>query len=75
MMHIVGKQMPRVILGQTTILEHLLKDGLLNEYYSTALGISQATEWLQCTVHQITQRYPNMRILEIGKDPILKNVG
>ena len=37
-MHIVGREMLRVIRGETTILEHLLPDGLLDSYYSNALG-------------------------------------
>ena len=30
--HFVGKEMPRVIRGETTILEHLLPNNLLDNY-------------------------------------------
>ena len=65
-MHIVGREMPRVIHGETTILEHLLPNNILENYYSNALGFTQFTEWLSCMVGQMTHRYPRMKILEIG---------
>ena len=65
-MHIVGREMPRVIRGETTILEHLLPDGLLDNYYSNALGFPQFTTWLSQMTAQLTHRYPHMNVLEIG---------
>ncbi|PYI00038.1 beta-ketoacyl synthase domain-containing protein [Aspergillus ellipticus CBS 707.79] len=65
-MHIIGQQMPEVIRGQTTILEHLVPTGLLDDYYVDALGFPQFSLWLARTVGQVTQRYPSMDILEIG---------
>ena len=66
MMHIVGREMPRVIHGETTILEHLLPNNLLDNYYSNALGFPQFTEWLSRMVAQLSHRYPRMKILEVG---------
>lgn len=65
-MHIVGEQMPRAIRGETTMLEHLLMTGLLDEYYAEALGMSEGTKVLAETVLQVARRYPSMRILEVG---------
>ena len=65
-MHIVGREMPRVIHGETTILEHLLPNGLLDSYYSNALGVPQCTTWLSRMTAQLTHRYPRMNVLEIG---------
>ncbi|KAL8678456.1 MAG: hypothetical protein Q9186_005194 [Xanthomendoza sp. 1 TL-2023] len=65
-MHIVGRQMPRVIHGETTILEHLLPNNLLDNYYSNALGFPQFTMWLSRMAALLTHRYPRMKILEIG---------
>lgn len=65
-MHIVGREMPRVIHGETTILEHLLPNNLLNNYYSNALGFPQFTTWLSRMTAQLSHRYPRMNILEIG---------
>src|SRR5438045_693306 len=45
-MKVVGEQMPKVIRGETTILEHLLPTGLLDEYYVNALGFPQFSKWL-----------------------------
>ena len=80
-MHIVGREMPRVIHGETTILEHLLPDNILDDYYSNALGFPQFTEWLSRMVGQMTHRYPRTKILEIGAGTggatkgIFKNIG
>jgi hybrid polyketide synthase/nonribosomal peptide synthetase ACE1 len=52
-MHTIGKHMPAVIRGETTILEHLTKDNLLNDYYGEALGISYYTEYLARIVGQL----------------------
>lgn len=63
---VVGEQIPRVIFEETSILEHLMKDDLLYNYYSKALGFSEYTGFLAATVAQITNRYPHMNVLEIG---------
>lgn len=65
-MHVVGKQMPSVIRGQTTILEHLTQGNLLEDFYQNALGMNLYTRFLSRIVSQITNRYPHMNILEVG---------
>lgn len=65
-MHILGREMPRVFDGATTILEHLLPNNLLDSYYSNALGFPQLTIWLSRMTAQLCHRYPRMKILEIG---------
>lgn len=65
-MHVVGEQMPRAIRGETSMLEHLMTNGLLGEYYDKAQSITQGTAILASTVAQIAQRYPRGRILEVG---------
>ncbi|SPO01909.1 related to polyketide synthase [Cephalotrichum gorgonifer] len=65
-MKVVGEQMPRVFRGETTILEHLRPNNLLDDYYVGALGFPKFSKWLGRTVSQITHRYPHMNILEIG---------
>ncbi|PKY00833.1 beta-ketoacyl synthase domain-containing protein [Aspergillus campestris IBT 28561] len=64
-MHVVGEQMPRAIRGETTMLQHLMVTGLLNDYYTNALGMRQVTV-LADTVLQLTRRYPRANILEVG---------
>ena len=65
-MHVVGEQMPKVLHGHTTILEHILPNGLLDNYYVNALGFPQFSKWLARMAGQIAHRHPNMDILEIG---------
>ncbi|KAL4783545.1 acyl transferase domain-containing protein [Aspergillus varians] len=42
-MRAVGENLPDVIRGKTIILEHMLKDNMLNEYYVNALGFREYT--------------------------------
>lgn len=66
-MHAIGREMPRVFRGETTILEHLLVDHLLDDYYVHAYGFPQVQKWCAGVVSQITNRYPDMNILELGQ--------
>ncbi|KAH8701329.1 hypothetical protein GQ44DRAFT_785142 [Phaeosphaeriaceae sp. PMI808] len=54
------------IIDVTTILEHLMQDNLLNDYYAQAMAIPNYTTYLARMVAQLVHRYPHMRILEIG---------
>lgn len=65
-MHVVGEQMPRAIRGETAMLEHLMMNGLLDDYYARALSMAQGTDVLAETILQIARRYPHSRILEVG---------
>ncbi|KAK2007074.1 beta-ketoacyl synthase domain-containing protein [Colletotrichum eremochloae] len=65
-LHTIGEQMPHVIEGKTTILEHARPNGLLDDYYVNALGLPQVSRWLANTVAQMTHRYSDMNILEVG---------
>ncbi|KAI1176375.1 beta-ketoacyl synthase domain-containing protein [Nemania sp. FL0916] len=65
-MRAVGENMLAVFRGETTILEHLRPNNLLDEYYVGAIGFPQFSKWLARTVHQIAHRYPHLDILEIG---------
>lgn len=69
-MHAVGENLPAVIRGETTILEHMLHDNMLNDYYVNALGFHEYTKYLARMVGQITHRYAHMNILEIGKSRV-----
>jgi hybrid polyketide synthase/nonribosomal peptide synthetase ACE1 len=80
-MHVVGEQMSRAIRGETNMLEHLMNNGLLADYYAKARSITRGTALLADTVAQITQRYPRAKILEVGAGTggatreILKRIG
>ncbi|KAH8807194.1 hypothetical protein F5884DRAFT_899634 [Xylogone sp. PMI_703] len=66
LMRVVGENMLQVIRGSTTILEHMVKDDVLNRYYVEALGFSEFTHSLSRLMGQFHHRYPCMKILEIG---------
>ncbi|KAI0436038.1 beta-ketoacyl synthase domain-containing protein [Xylaria telfairii] len=80
-MRAVGENMLQVFRGETTILEHLRPNNLLDEYYVGAIGFPQFSKWLARTISQITHRYPHADILEIGAGTggatksILKKIG
>ncbi|KAH0594700.1 Polyketide synthase [Metarhizium humberi] len=61
-----GENLPAVIRGETTILEHLTKDNKLNNYYQHALGFHALNDLIAATVKQIAHRYPRMNICEVG---------
>ena len=56
-----------VISTRATILEHLTKDNLLSRYYEQAMGIGHFSDYLASVVEQIVHRYPQMKVLEIGR--------
>lgn len=68
---VVGDNLPAVIRGETTILEHMTKDGLLDRFYEVGMGLKEVSYFLGQTVKQIVHRYPRMKMLEIGKEPLL----
>lgn len=80
-MHVIGEQMARAIRGETTMLEHLMHNGLLGEYYAKCESVIRGAQVMAETAAQIARRYPNARFLEVGAGTggatreILKRVG
>ncbi|KAF9779409.1 fus1 actin binding activity protein [Fusarium sp. DS 682] len=62
----VGENLPAVVRKQTTMLEHMVKDDMLNRIYKYGLGFERANVYLGRISKQIAHRYPRMNILEIG---------
>lgn len=62
----VGDHLAPVLRGETTILEHMTKDNLLNRFYEVGLGLKEFSYLLGKTVKQVVHRDPRMKILEIG---------
>ncbi|SPO05365.1 related to polyketide synthase [Cephalotrichum gorgonifer] len=62
----VGENIPAAVRGDTTILEHMLANNLLDNYYKGALGFSAYNTFLARMMEQLVHRYPNGRILEVG---------
>ena len=63
----VGENIPAVVRGQTTILEHMRQDNMLDDFYKKGLGFERYNAFLASMMQQITHRYPHAKILEIGK--------
>ena len=63
----VGDNIPAAVRGQTTILEHMLPNGLLDDFYRHGLGFARYNLFLAGMMKQMTHRYPHAKILEIGK--------
>lgn len=62
----VGENIPSAIRDRTNILEHMMKDGMLDRFYEEGLGLHTANRWIARMVSQVAHRYPCMRMLEIG---------
>ncbi|TRX93304.1 hypothetical protein FHL15_005883 [Xylaria flabelliformis] len=62
----VGDNLPASVRGETTILEHMIKDDMLEQHYKKSLGAEVANEFLANMMKQIIHRYPHAKILEIG---------
>ncbi|KAK5635444.1 hypothetical protein RRF57_011156 [Xylaria bambusicola] len=62
----VGENMASVVRGETTMLEHMLPDNMLNDFYVIAHGMPRYTAYLASLATQISHRYPHMHVLEIG---------
>lgn len=65
-MQSVGENLPQVIRDRGNILEHMIKDGMLEETYEEGFGLDQQNDFIAHLVEQISHRYPRMNILEIG---------
>ncbi|KAH6844804.1 hypothetical protein B0I37DRAFT_446777 [Chaetomium sp. MPI-CAGE-AT-0009] len=62
----VGRALPAVLRGETTILEHMRPDNMLDDFYSQSLGLPASNRSLGRMVKQLTHRYPRMNFFEIG---------
>ncbi|OKL63922.1 hypothetical protein UA08_00474 [Talaromyces atroroseus] len=63
----VGESMPAVVRGKSVIIEHMMKDNVLDDFYKKGLGLEKYNAYLAKMVKQIVHRYPHLNILEIGK--------
>ncbi|KAF7586831.1 hypothetical protein BBP40_008256 [Aspergillus hancockii] len=62
----VGENIPAAVRGETTILEHMLPNNMLDDFYKKGLGFERYNSFLASTMKQVIHRYPHARILEIG---------
>ncbi|KAF7169928.1 hypothetical protein CNMCM5623_002479 [Aspergillus felis] len=66
LMRAVGENLPAVVRGQLTMLEPMVQDNMLNDFYVVAHGMPCYTKYLAAVASQISHRYPHMNVLEIG---------
>lgn len=66
-MHLVGRTMPGVFRGETTMLEAFRETGVLDDYYVRSFSSAPSGRWQTRLVDQIVTRHPRLNILEIGK--------
>ncbi|KAI0439973.1 lovastatin nonaketide synthase [Xylaria telfairii] len=62
----VGENIPAAVRGQTTILEHMLADNMLDDFYKKGLGFARYNSFMASMMKQLVHRYPHANILEIG---------
>ncbi|KAK0668424.1 putative dual specificity polyketide synthase [Cercophora samala] len=62
----VGENIPAAVRGETTILEHMLVDNMLDDFYKKGLGFARYNSFLALMMEQMVHRYPHAKILEIG---------
>ncbi|KAI1463640.1 putative hybrid NRPS/PKS enzyme [Daldinia caldariorum] len=66
LMSAVGENLPAVIRGETSMLEHMIQDNMLNDFYVVAHGMPRYTAYLASMARLVTHRNPHMNVLEIG---------
>ncbi|KAK8103678.1 uncharacterized protein PG998_010711 [Apiospora kogelbergensis] len=66
LMRAVGENISAVIRGETTMLEHMVQDNKLNDFYVHAEGMPRYTAYLAAFASQIGHSHPHMHVLEIG---------
>ena len=66
MLSAVGKSLSAIIRGDTNLLEILMHDNMLAEFYSKTLGIETYLDAVAQAARQISHRYPHVNVLEIG---------
>ena len=67
----VGENLPAAVREETTILEHMLPNNMLDDWYKKGLGFARYNSFLASVMKQVTHRYPHARILEIGEITLL----
>ena len=66
MLTAVGENLPSVVRGESEMMEHMLKDDLLNRLYKESRGLTACNRYVVDIMRQISHKYPRTKILEIG---------
>ncbi|PWY81896.1 putative hybrid NRPS/PKS enzyme [Aspergillus heteromorphus CBS 117.55] len=65
-MRAVGENIIPAIRRESTMLEAMMQDNMLNDFYVTGLGMEEYLKNLTFAAKQIGHRHPSMNVLEIG---------
>ena len=63
---VAGEMLPAIVREEVSLLELLIRDGLLGRIYTSAFGFARSNSHVTQIVSRISHRYPHMRVLEIG---------
>ncbi|KAJ5735043.1 uncharacterized protein N7483_000168 [Penicillium malachiteum] len=66
LMQVIGDNLPSIVRGETNLLELLMKDNLMNRFYAETLGIQPYLNRVAQIAAQISNRFPQINVLEIG---------
>ncbi|TDZ24970.1 Polyketide synthase-nonribosomal peptide synthetase [Colletotrichum orbiculare MAFF 240422] len=66
LMRAVGDNIVAVARKETSMLEHMIQDNKLNNFYEFGEGFPRYTSYLASFAGQVAHRHPHMKVLEIG---------
>lgn len=66
MIEAVGEHLLAEIQSGGSLLEHMMRDGLLDRLYADMAEVAAANNWVARIVAQIAHRHPRMHLLEVG---------
>lgn len=66
-MRAVGEILPAVVRGETNLLDTLVKDNFLSQFYMETFGIQSYLQEVARIAGQVSNRHPHINVLEIGK--------
>ncbi|KAI5364416.1 putative secondary metabolism biosynthetic enzyme [Alternaria postmessia] len=66
LMHAVSEKLISIVCGETQILEVMLQDDMLNDFYMRGRGFETMNNCIARAVQQIAHKHPRAKYLEIG---------
>ena len=65
-MRSVGKNLPVIVRGKTNILDILMQENMLSQFYTATVGMKPYLSELGRIAGQIGNRFPHINVIEIG---------
>lgn len=66
LMRTLGENLVSIVRGETQVLEVMMENDMLNRLYMEGCGFRMLNEHIARAISQITHKYPQANILEIG---------